>query len=134
MKPKKTLSQKLKLYSYKASKYILNIPAIKKIFPDALDNLRKSRGSADYNAASPVMRQTLVKVVNEDLTHVFPKINVPTLLVWGKNDTATPVSDAQLMEKNIPDAGLVVLERSGHYSFLEEAYTFNKVLASFMNI
>ena len=134
VKPKKTLSQKLKLYSYKASKYILNIPAIKKIFPDALDNLRKSRGSADYNAASPVMRQTLVKVVNEDLTHVFPKINVPTLLVWGKNDTATPVSDAQLMEKNIPDAGLVVLERSGHYSFLEEAYTFNKVLASFMNI
>jgi len=80
------------------------------------------------------MRETLVKVVNEDLTHVFPKVNVPTLLVWGRNDTATPVSDAELMEKLIPDSGLVVLERSGHYSFIDEAYTFNRVLASFMNI
>lgn len=134
VKPKKTLSQKAKLYSYKLSKHVLNFPPMKKLFPNALENLRKSRGSADYNAASPVMRQTLVKVVNEDLTHVFTAVNVPTLLVWGRNDTATPVSDAELMEKLIPDAGLVVLERSGHYSFLDEAYTFNRVLASFMNI
>jgi len=134
VKPKKTIVQKIKLYSYKASKQVLNLPPVKKFFPDALDNLRKSRGSADYNAASPVMRETLVKVVNEDLTHVFPKVNVPTLLVWGRNDTATPVSDAELMEKLIPDSGLVVLERSGHYSFIDEAYTFNRVLASFMNI
>jgi len=132
--PKKTVKQKFKIYTYKLGKRVLSLGAVKALFPDALENFQNKSGSADYKAASPIMRQCMVKAVNEDLTHVFKKVNVPTLLVWGKNDTATPLSDAKLMEKEIADAGLVVLENSGHYSFLEEAYTFNRVLASFMNI
>lgn len=134
VKPKKTAKQKFKIYTYKLGKKVLSLGVVKALFPDALENFQSKSGSADYRAASPLMRQSMVKVVNEDLTHVFPSVNVPALLVWGKNDTATPLSDAKLMEKEIPDAGLVVLENSGHYSFLEEAYTFNRVLASFMNI
>ena len=34
---------------------------------DALEEFRRSHGSADYNSATPVMRQTLVNTVNEDL-------------------------------------------------------------------
>lgn len=134
VKPKKTMKQKAKLYSYKLAKNILGLEPVKKAFPHAIDSLRRKNGSADYNAASPIMRQCLVKVVNEDLTHLFPKVTVPSLLVWGRKDTATPVSDAELMKKSMPDAGLVILENSGHYSFLDEAYTFNRVLASFMKI
>ncbi len=134
VKPKKTFKQKLKTYKYKLGKSILSLPPVMRLFPNAIENLKSRSGSADYRAASPMMRQCMVRVVNEDLTHVFSSVNVPALLIWGKNDTATPLCDAKLMEKLIPDAGLVVLEHSGHYSFLEEAYTFNKVLASFMNI
>lgn len=134
VKPKKTFRQNVKLYTYKATKSVLMSKPVIKIFPDAIENLRKKNGSADYNAASPVMRQTLVKVVNEDLTHLFSRVTPPTLLVWGRNDTATPLSDGYLMEKLMKDAGIVVLNNSGHYSFLEEQVTFNKVLASFMNI
>ena len=61
-------------------------------------------------------------------------MTVPTLLIWGRNDDATPLSDAQLMEKTMKDAGLVVLENAGHYSFLEQQYTFNRVISSFMNL
>ena len=134
VKPKKTLRQKIRMRTYKLGKAVLNLPPVKAAFPDALDKLRSKSGSADYNAASPVMRQTLVRVVNEDLTHLFEKVTPPTLLVWGKNDTATPVSDACLMENLMPDAGKVVFEGCGHYSFLERQYEFNRVLASFMNI
>ena len=42
--------------------------------------------------------------------------------------------DAELMEKLMPDAGKVVLKNCGHYSFIDDMYTFNRVLASFMNI
>ena len=104
------------------------------MFPDALENLRKRNGSADYNAASPIMRQTLVKVVNEDLTDLMPNVKAPTLLVWGTADDATPLSDALIMEKLMPEAGLVKFEGAGHYSFLERAPQFGRVLASFMNI
>jgi hypothetical protein len=38
------------------------------------------------------------------------------------------------MEKLMPDAGKVILKGCGHYSFLDDMYTFNRVLSSFMNI
>ena len=134
VKPKKTLKQKIKIKTYKMGKKILSIGIIKALFPDALEKFQSKSGSADYKAASPVMRQTMVKVVNEDLCHIFPKVTPPTLLIWGENDTATPVSDACLMEKSMPDAGKVILKGCGHYSFIDDMYTFNRVLSSFMNI
>ena len=134
VKPKKSTKQKVKQRIYKITKGVYQTKLVTKLFPNALENLRKRNGSADYNAASPIMRQTLVKVVNEDLVYLFEKVNPPTLLIWGKNDTATPISDGYLMEKLMPEAALVVLERSGHYAFLDEMFAFNKILASFMNI
>lgn len=132
--PKKTTKQKIKQKIYKMTRKIYSSKVVTKLFPDALENLRKKNGSADYNAASPTMRQILVKVVNEDLTHLFDKVTPPTLLIWGRNDTATPLSDGHLMEKLMPEAALVVLDNSGHYAFLDEMFAFNKILASYMNI
>lgn len=132
--PPKTNKKSFRTYYYKAGKAILSTGIAQKIAPDALENFRKKMGSADYAAASPLMRQVLVKTVNEDLEPLLPNIKCPTLLVWGVNDTATPLSDGEKMEKLIPDAGLVKLENAGHYSFLEQQYTFNKVMCSFMKI
>jgi len=132
--PKKTPKQIRKQKIYKMTRKIYQSKLVTKLFPDALEKLRKKHGSADYNAASPIMRQILVKVVNEDLSHIFPKVTPSTLLIWGKNDTATPLSDGKTMEKEMPNSALVVLENSGHYAFLDEMFAFNKILASFMNI
>lgn len=134
VKPKKTFRQKVKQRLYKMFKWVLALAIVTKLFPNALENLRKRNGSADYNAASPIMRQTLVKVVNEDLTELMPNVKCPTLLVWGKNDDATPLSDGELMEKLMPESALVSFENAGHYSFLEQQALFLRVLASFMNI
>lgn len=132
--PKRSLSYKIKVGSYKLSKKILMLPPVKKLFPNALENMQKKKGSADYKSASPVMRGCLVRVVNEDLTYLLKDINKPTLLIWGTADDATPISDGELMEKLIPDAGLVRLNGCGHYSWLNDPYTFNAVLKSFLNI
>ncbi len=134
VKPKKTLKQKIKLRIYKMTKWVFSMKIVRKLFPDALENLRKKNGSADYNSATPVMRQTLVRVVNEDLTHLMPKLICPVLLIWGTADDATPLSDAKLMEKLMPEAGLVTFEGAGHYSFLERQGQYLRVLASFMKI
>ena len=132
--PPKSNKKSFRTYYYKAGKAILSTGIAQKLAPDALENFRKKMGSADYAAASPMMRQVMVKVVNEDLEPYLPNIKCPTLLVWGVNDTATPLSDGEKMEKLIPDAGLVKLENAGHYSFLEQQFTFNRVMCSFMKI
>lgn len=134
VKPEKTTAQKIKQSTYKMTKKIFASAAVQKMFPDALENLRRKNGSADYNAASPIMRQTLVKVVNEDLCDLMPNVKCPALLIWGKNDDATPLSDGQLMEKLMPEAALVAFDNAGHYSFLDQQVQFTRVMASFMNI
>lgn len=132
--PPKTNKKSWKTRKYKIGKTILSTKIAQKIAPDALEKLRVKYGSTDYVAASPLMRQVLVKTVNEDLEPLLPNIKCPALLVWGVNDTATPLSDGEKMEKLIPDAGLVKLENAGHYSFLEQQYTFNRVMCSFLKI
>ena len=89
-------------------------------------------GSADYRSASEGMRRTMVRCINEDLTSLLPEIPVSTLLIWGSADTATPLSDGRLMEKTIPDAGLVVLEGAGHFAFAEQWGLCSRVLDSFL--
>ena len=97
-----------------------------------LNKIRAKKGSSDYSNSTPKMRAILSKVVNEDLKHVMPSIKCPTLLIWGEKDTATPIGDAKIMEKLIPDAGLVSFPNAGHYSFLDNAYQYQAVLRSFL--
>ncbi len=132
--PPKSNKKSWRTRKYKMGKAFLSTKIMRKITPNALEKLRVKYGSADYVAASPLMRQVLVKVVNEDLEPLLPNIKCPTLLIWGVNDTATPLSDGEKMEKLIPDAGLVKLENAGHYSFLEQQFLFNRVMCSFMKI
>lgn len=121
-----------KVYSYKLCKRLFSLPPMQKLFPDAVERARSRAGSADYRNASPVMRQTMVRCIGEDLTPLLSKIPVPTLLIWGECDTATPLSDGKLMEKQIPDAGLVVLPGAGHFAFAEQWGLCRRVLDSFL--
>ena len=79
-----------------------------------------------------MMRAVMSICVNEDLKEFMPSIKAPTLLIWGENDTATPLSDAKTMERLIPDAGLVSFPDCGHYSFLDNPGQFRAVLQSFL--
>lgn len=88
--------------------------------------------SADYAAAAAEMRPTFVRLVNSDLKDLMPRVVAPTLLIWGDQDTATPLSDAQLMERLMPDAGLVVFEGAGHYSYLDQPGRFATIARHFL--
>ncbi|MBP3435860.1 MAG: alpha/beta hydrolase [Clostridia bacterium] len=121
-----------RVYTFKCVKAILSLPGIRHLFPDAVDKARRRFGSSDYRQASAVMRQSMVLALGYDCTPLLPRVKASTLLIWGRNDTATPLSDGQLMEKRIPDAGLVVLE-GGHYAFAEQFAQCRRVLDSFLS-
>lgn len=91
------------------------------------------QGSPDYKAASGTVRGSFVRVVNEDLRDYLPRIHAPTLLIWGDRDEDTPLADAQLMERLIPDAGLVVFEGAGHYAYLEQSGRFCVIVKQFFH-
>lgn len=132
IKPRRTLKYYLKVYSFKAGKKFWELILGKEKAQARIDRMRARRGSSDYAGASPMMRRILSKVVNEDLTDRLPMISAPTLLIWGENDTATPLSDAKIMARLIPDAGLVSFPGCGHYSFLDNPGQFRAVLSSFL--
>ena len=134
VKPKRTLGYYRKVYTYKLGKTALSWKPVRKLFPHALEEFRSGRGSSDYANASPVMKATLSKAVNEDLSPLFPHIQPPTLLIWGTADTATPLSDALRMEKELVDAGLVRCEGAGHFSFLERPALCDAAFRSFLEI
>ena len=129
--PKKSLGQQVSLKCYKIGRAFMSTKVMHFLYPDAVENMRRSRGSSDYNSATPLMRATLVKVVNEDLGPLIHLVKCPTLLIWGDLDTATPIGDAKRMEELIADAGLVVCEGAGHFSFAEQPAKVNGVLKAF---
>ncbi len=130
--PKKTLKQKMKSKSFKIIKRILTLPVIKNYSENLLEKARNYYGSADYNAAPEVLRKTLVSLVNTDLRDIIPNISCPTLLIWGEKDTATPLSDAKIIESLIKDSGLCVYENAGHFAFFEQQARTIAILNSFI--
>lgn len=130
----KTPQQQRRIRRYKRGKKLLSLPPVKALFPHALEKFQSRSGSADYRMASPVMRQSMVKVVNEDVREYLPRIQAETLLVWGDQDRDTPLEDGKLMEQRIPGSGLAVLAGAGHFCFLDRQYQFLAVMRSFLGI
>ncbi len=131
IKPKRKPKYYFKVYTYKTLKHLLPVVFGKKFGGQLLDKYRGKAGSQDYQQSSPIMRGVMSKCVNQDLKYAMPSIKAPTLLIWGSEDTATPLSDAKTMERLIPDAGLVSFEGAGHYSFLDNPVGFRAVMQEF---
>ncbi len=133
IKPRRSLKYYIKVYGFKVAKRMAPLLMGRKRAGSLIEKMRGRAGSGDYASATPKMRAVMSKVVNEDLRHLLPQIKAPTLLIWGGRDTATPISDAHIMQKLIPDAGLVSYPEAGHYSFLERPAQTRAVIQSFIN-
>jgi pimeloyl-ACP methyl ester carboxylesterase len=79
-----------------------------------MEALRRRYGSTDYRAAEGVMRQVLVRLVNERYDEVLAKVRCPVILVWGDDDSVTPIDMARTAEGRFADARLVVAPGAGH--------------------
>ena len=73
-----------------------------------------------------------MKVISEDLTGLYGQIRQSTLLIWGDQDTDTPLWMGKEMEKRIPDAGLVIFEGGTHFAYLEQVQRFNTIALHFL--
>lgn len=88
------------------------------ISDERMEQIRRSMGSADYRAATGVMRDVLVKVVNESYEPQLSRLRSRVLLLWGENDQEVPVEVAvkgmQVIRQGGGSAELEVLTGVGH--------------------
>lgn len=89
-----------------------------------MEALRVRYGSRDYAAATGVMRDVLVKVVNEDYSKLLENLSVPVLLFWGTEDTTAPLVVAEKAVGKCPSH--ITLQSMPGDHFL--AVTFPKML------
>lgn len=124
IRPRRSPLQLARMGAFKAARRLAGQGALS-------DWLARRFGSADYRSAGP-LRATLVRVVNEDLRPLLARVSAPTLLIWGERDTETPLADGVIMEREIPDAGLVVFPGAGHFPYLDDLPRFCRVAGSFL--
>ena len=128
----KTFKQKASLRVYKCLRVLGTAPLLRSLFGELYESVRDKRSSADYRAASPVMKKTMSNLLGENLCSVMPDITAEVLLLWGEFDTATPVSEGKKMESLIKNSGLAMVKGAGHFPFVDNPAQFYAILDAFL--
>jgi pimeloyl-ACP methyl ester carboxylesterase len=101
-----------------------------------MEEIRRTRGSDDYRAASGVMRDILVKVVNESYEDELERLRSDVMLLWGEEDQEVPVEIAEQALRLIRQAGgsaeLEVLSGVGHHVPTQAPDAIARVLGEVM--
>ena len=79
-----------------------------------MESARRRFGSADYRAATGVMREILVKTVAEDYLDYLATLNMPVEMVWGEFDKPAPLDVAKIALGKIAHGRLTVANGSEH--------------------
>lgn len=85
---------------------------------------------ADFDADG--MRTMIRALAEADLQAVLPRVQVPTLLIWGDADVRSPLQVAEAMQSQIPGSRLVVIPGAGHLCHLQAPDQFNSVVRAFL--
>lgn len=126
VKPK-TFKGRIRTFCYRVNRALLGalrrIPPFRERAAGWLNAYRARHNSADYKALAPEMRGTFTKVVRQDLTDEIRKITQPTLLIWGEEDTETPLWMGKKYHELVKNSRLTVMP-GGHFACLSYPDTF----------
>ena len=123
----RTLLNKLKKIIAKPLKPIFKLKPLRGI----RNSIYRLIGSEDY-IATPLLRETYLKIIGEDLSEALKRIDTPTIIIWGAQDKDTPLKYAHKMKESIKNSKLIVLEKAGHFSFLDKKEEFSDALRNFL--
>ncbi len=104
-------------------------PAAYEDNPDLVEYLEEMMLSA---SAEGVAGAQLAMSLRPDSKGDLKYLQVPTLVVHGKEDQLIPVSEAEIMAEGIPGAKLELIEGAGHMVNMEEPEAFNEVVREFL--
>lgn len=132
IKPKRNLGYYIRVYTFKTLKKFLGIFPDVEMFNNIRERVLGKFGSSDYKNSPEILRKTMSTIINEDQTEIMKNIKAPTLLLWGENDTDTPINDGKIMEENIKDASLIEIKGAGHFSYLDSYNQCMEIIKEFI--
>jgi 3-oxoadipate enol-lactonase len=97
--------------------------------PDVVKRVRAMITRADPNGAAAAQRGMAAR---RDYTGDLPDIDVPTLIVVGREDSIRPVADAEFIHRGIRDSRLEIIEDAAHMTNMEQPEIFDRVLIEFL--
>lgn len=88
--------------------------------------IEELRGLAAAQSPDGVAAALAMMRDRPDATRELPRVQVPTTIVVGTADAATPPSEAEIMHRGIPSSKLVTIEGAGHFTNVERPDEFNR--------
>jgi len=82
----------------------------------------------DYFDAGEILQKTFINVNKENLDAIYPKIKVPTLIIWGEEDSVTPLWMGETIAKLIPNAKLEVIKGVRHNLIMQYPQIVSKII------
>jgi len=100
---------KLKILKFlaKVGKIFIIVPPVRKLF-------YKLIGARDYLNAPPNMRATMQNMLHADQSIKFSDIKLPVTIIWGRDDTITPLSNARKIQAGISGSKLEIVDDARH--------------------
>jgi pimeloyl-ACP methyl ester carboxylesterase len=102
------------------------------MFSEGTDPAAVEAFGAAMRAFHPIGFRAMARASAENLREVLPRINVPTLLIYGAKDVRAPLPVAEDLEASILPATLVVLPDAGHVCNIEAPEEFNQAVRTFL--
>lgn len=120
LKPKTTAKKFFKQTAFKVLKRFVKREKLLKFY------------SADYKALNSTMKESFKLIVGEHLDYTLKDIHNQTLIIFGKEDKDTPLYMAKKLRKNLDNSKLLILDKAGHFSFLDKPLQFNLEVREFL--
>lgn len=130
--PVRTTAQKWKIRKYKILKKFLNMKLIYAMFPEVIDDWRSRQGSADYRNATPMMRQCMVKAVNEASDGAASEDPSGSAADLGRSGYGNSYPGCTYYGREDTQRGLAVIPGTGHFSFLEKPAQFRGIMEAYL--
>lgn len=127
-----TVAQLLRGFAAKTVRATLDTLGLSALRERLQANYNQRYASEDYLNAG-ALRETFLQVIGQDLTEFAVRVQAPTVLIWGDQDTDTPLWQGQKLEQLIPDAGLIIFQGAGHFSYLDRLPDFVRITDHFLS-
>lgn len=114
IKPKPTVKKTLFLIIAKIGKIFFSLPVLNLLKKPASWFLYTLAREKDYYQAEGCLKQTMVNLIKKNLISVLPKIKIPVLILWGREDKAIPLADAYIFKNKLKKSKLIVFDKAGH--------------------
>ena len=96
------------------------------------DLVKQLRHMITANQISGIVGDLMAMEERPDSTPLLRKLNIPTLVIVGEEDLASPPTEVQSMAEHIPGAKFIIIPEAGHVSNLEQPELFNQSIQKFL--